>query len=863
MIGVNMKKKSKVISLIVASIVIFSAIVCAIIYGTYDREFEEYIDTFDDVTKTISEMSTADAFVNSDDDKKVTLIKDCLEGLEKEGKIKNIGYSNFVFSFNYPYNNIKSGIVIKDTYEDDCWGTSNVSTQKLTANQNIVTESISKSDSDIQGQQWSFVLGATIDESLSNQFNYIASEYDNPISNINFVDDSDVSTYMEFADSDLIYISAHGFYDDSSSSSIIWTEEEVTKQKQKKKEYKKLLNNGSIASYIKLDGDHDATNDKSYFVILPGFFQNYYSNNELENSIVMFGVCCLFGDNNSENYDFYNSLKNAGASTVIGACNSINQSYSFLFYEKVLNCYLSGQSIAESFEEAQNVVGKDENEYFNKFPEFEIKKDNQPGYFILCGERDLKFNNYDQTNWGQYGITIKDSETQNPIKDVRIEVTKENGIIHIYQSDLNGFCKFVLPSGKYTCKLSCNEYDDKTIEINVEKNVITSLKDAVLMKPSFEYEKVYYQYIKNNLAIIDYDTIPNDSNTGVFSALIEDFDDDNIKEMVIFSYENVNGGSVVLQLYKYMNDTVKLYDTSETIYASGGGNFSNNMCGTIENKVIKIQYDNYGFGGSSHGMTYMSYKIENNRFVMINNYSLSEFYKYDQYDYKETVSGKSFLNENDFIDAVKSAKYDVKSHLHVGYSDSKFNPETDDYKNNDLFKGNHIFTLVNSNSMIKSGEYGFIYDNTDLKNQLGVSSVGDNTIEKEKIITFDNIKDALIKYYWKNNIQSPHVYEFKDDNTVIEYDALPDEPKSTWSYCSRGTYSIKNNKLIVSFSYDYGEYSFELQYLTLKENIDWDTGLYLEEQLKDNEYFFYEVDFEPATNGPTGNAFYLQKGIKK
>lgn len=224
-----MKKKSKVISLIVASIVIFSAIVCAIIYGTYDREFEEYIDTFDDVTKIISEMSTAYAFVNSDDDKKVTLIKDCLEGLEKEGKIKNIGYSNFVFSFNYTYNNIKSGIVIKDTYEDDCWGTSNVSTQKLTANQNIVTESISKSDSDIQGQQWSFVLGATIDESLSNQFNYIASEYDNPISNINFVDDSDVSTYMEFADYDLIYISAHGFYDDSSNSSIIWTEEEVTK----------------------------------------------------------------------------------------------------------------------------------------------------------------------------------------------------------------------------------------------------------------------------------------------------------------------------------------------------------------------------------------------------------------------------------------------------------------------------------------------------------------------------------------------------------------------------------------------------------------------------------------------------------
>lgn len=415
-------------------------------------------------------------------------------------------------------------------------------------------------------------------------------------------------------------------------------------------------------------------------------------------------------------------------------------------------------------------------------------------------------------------------------------------------------------------ELILTENDDNSFRL-VDENKKEDSKQV----NNVDYEKIYYQYIKDNLNIIDYDKFPVDeNNTGVFSALIEDFDSDNVKEMITFSYEKENGGSVVLNLYKYLDDKVTLCDTSnETIDASGGGIWSLNMCGVFEDKTIKIQSDGYSYGGSYHYSSYMSYKVKDNKLIYANNYSLYVVPKYETYEYKEIVSGKTYSNENDFTSAVKTAGYDTETHLHAGYTNSKFNPETDNYENNELFKGNHIFTLINSDSMIKSGVYGFINDNTNLKNQLGISSSSKETTTKvtttvkNETTTESNLNDELLNYYWENNIQSPHVYEFKDDNTVVEYDALPNEPKSTWSYCAQGTYSIKNNKLIVDFSYDYGEYSFELQYLTLKENINWDTGLYLQEHLKDNEYFFYEVDFEPETNGPAGNAFYLQKGIKK
>ena len=163
-----------------------------------------------------------------------------------------------------------------------------------------------------------------------------------------------------------------------------------------------------------------------------------------------------------------------------------------------------------------------------------------------------------------------------------------------------------------------------------------------------------------------------------------------------------------------MDDKVIQCDTSDEIYADGAGVWLMNMCGIYEDDVIKVQSDGYSYGGSYHYSIYMSYEVKDNKLVKLNDYSLYEVPRYEKFEYKESVIGKTYSDADKWTEAVISSGYDVSSHLHVGYSSSKFVPGIDSYKNNDLFKGNHIFTFVNSKDMITSGEYGFINDNTGL-----------------------------------------------------------------------------------------------------------------------------------------------------
>lgn len=256
-------------------------------------------------------------------------------------------------------------------------------------------------------------------------------------------------------------------------------------------------------------------------------------------------------------------------------------------------------------------------------------------------------------------------------------------------------------------ELVLTEKDDKSFRLVDENNDDSN---------DIDYVKIYHEFIGGNLNTIDYEKILSDENSaGIFSALIKDFDNDNVKELVTFSYENENyTGNVKLNLYKYLDDKVIQCDTSDEIYADGAGVWLMNMCGIYEDDVIKVQSDGYSYGGSYHYSIYMSYEVKDNKLVKLNDYSLYEVPRYEKFEYKESVIGKTYSDADKWTEAVISSGYDVSSHLHVGYSSSKFVPGIDSYKNNDLFKGNHIFTFVNSKDMITSGEYGFINDNTGL-----------------------------------------------------------------------------------------------------------------------------------------------------
>ena len=122
-------------------------------------------------------------------------------------------------------------------------------------------------------------------------------------------------------------------------------------------------------------------------------------------------------------------------------------------------------------------------------------------------------------------------------------------------------------------------------------------------------------------------------------------------------------------------------------------------------------------------------------------------------------------------------------------------------------------------------------------------------------------KSVLTEYYWENNIQSPHVYEFKDDNTLIEYDGRLEDEKSYWAYVRTLKYSIDNDTLIIDFGDDNYSWVVKLKYITKSENLDWDKGLTFYDIVDEKEYFFYEVSF--VLSESPENAMYLLKGDLK
>ena len=261
---------------------------------------------------------------------------------------------------------------------------------------------------------------------------------------------------------------------------------------------------------------------------------------------------------------------------------------------------------------------------------------------------------------------------------------------------------------------------------------------------------MYYDYIKQNLNVIDSTDFPRENNKkqGVFSALIDDFDDDGTKEMVTASIvlNTADQEYVVFELYCIENDKVVSCDKTKEFYASGAGNYSNEFCATYNNKELIIQYSNWNFGGSSHSEEYTTLRVNNKKFVFKNDFTIYEFYRYDQLQYKEETSGKIYSSLNEIENDIVNAGYE--SHNHVGYTDSSYDIEKNDYETNEMFKGNHMFTLVNSNSLLTSGLYGFLHDNTNLLSSISKDMDTDSNAQ----ISEEDLKEkheAAVEFYGK------------------------------------------------------------------------------------------------------------------
>lgn len=474
--------RQKKIGLIIA--VIAAVCCCAVIIGTIGfaisnpYEDQVFVESFENVQLEIDALATDDGYINADEDEKVILMQNCLEKLQNAGKISNLHYDNYVFHFNYADYGF-GGVAVEDTH-DDCWGDSPLGSEwNRMLSQNFVKNFFNS----FARENWLFIFGdSTVNSVTYDEIESLVREFNNDDTlKIKLKTDTTVSTYTNLESKDLIYISAHGFFDEKENRQLIWTQEKVTDQYKKNKKYKKLLREGDIGVYYKTQNGLVDKNE-SYFVIAPQFFQDYYDDDELNGSIVLLGVCSAFGNNDKENYQLALSLRHAGAGSVIGFCNTVNQGYSVLFYNSVITSYLGGQTIGEAFDNAKATIGENENEYYNIYTSFEA--DDFPAYPILSGETDARFDFSDSTTFGETTFCIKDANSNEGIPNVSVTIKnrEENFSTHDYRSDENGLCTLQLPAGQYTCTFSHADYSTTEMEITLEPNTSDAEPKEVLLE---------------------------------------------------------------------------------------------------------------------------------------------------------------------------------------------------------------------------------------------------------------------------------------------------------------------------------------------------------------------------------------------
>lgn len=433
-----------------------------------DEDFTTKLENSHNVDDSIKELSNSNNYKNSTDEQKVSQMRSLLNKLENSGEIKNISYDNYVFSFQYK-NGWKGGVVVKDNHTD-CYSSTGSSTlmsdtRRLSNNYPTVNNISAKT---VQNLRWTLSIGST--DTCQTMFE-LRNQYTNLGVPVQVVAPATVDTYKHLSENDFIYIQSHG----NLINNKPWICTSEIAEDRKRERYEGDLDKNTIHIYY--------TDGIGYFWINPSFFEDNYQVNKLDNTIIYMGSCCSFGIDNIEDYSFYNSFKNAGARAVIGFCNSVSQNYSNCFGEKLLYYLSQGNTLESAFNQTKNVLGNNNNEFYENY----LKKFNEPyefaAYPILRGEKNAKLVDEAMTGFGSFTASIKDSRTNNAIENVAVEIKSGSGaeMFHLERTDITGIFTIALPEGQYSCTFVKNNYENKSIKFNIQNGIETVWTDPIYM----------------------------------------------------------------------------------------------------------------------------------------------------------------------------------------------------------------------------------------------------------------------------------------------------------------------------------------------------------------------------------------------
>ena len=376
----------------------------------------------EEVNDAISNLSSDSNFKNLSIDAQVVAMKNLLTELANEGTAKypislirknSIHYTNSTKTFSFEYFNGLPIIIVMDK-KDHASETKRIGElmneigaesldDLLNYRQNTMSnlrsfnsDSLNKNLSCVIMQDWDKkeVLDTKEKEWLLGGYRKFVEEWSTKGLETTLHENPIITDYKTLLrDKDLIVLALHGAYTETShfffwrKQSVWVVTEDITKIKDK--EYKQdIKEKRVIKSYSKEEG-------KWKYAITAEFFNHYYKNNGLENSIVFMGNCVGFGvgeSNTNTDYGLSSKLLNLGANAVIGFKNEVNLLYGGGILRTTVEKLLEGMTIKSALELAKEKHGNDGNEFLEIYPQHkkQISESFPAAYPILHGNQDKK-----------------------------------------------------------------------------------------------------------------------------------------------------------------------------------------------------------------------------------------------------------------------------------------------------------------------------------------------------------------------------------------------------------------------------------------------------------------------------------------
>lgn len=276
---------------------------------------------------------------------------------------------------------------------------------------------------------------------------------------------------------DIVFIEEHGGVTGLFNKvTLIGTFEEYNKTS--KKNYKD--------DYKNLTKCKQNNSTKDYWAIKPSFFEKYYGNNKLKDTIVWIGSCYGY-----MNDDLVNAFEKSGASAVIGYSDSVATNYDTVLHNAFVYSLMHGDTVLDALEFSKSIWKSDDVTYFYSFL---VNKGIESPFKGAVAKVNAKGENAKLIYLPYYSsISGKvTDEDNNPIPNAKISIHNIRGMSYGIEAVTNENGEYTLecPQDSYTISVKADGYEvfetDEFISVSYNNETtfnITLKKETEITKP--------------------------------------------------------------------------------------------------------------------------------------------------------------------------------------------------------------------------------------------------------------------------------------------------------------------------------------------------------------------------------------------